>query len=112
MSEHYHEIMKRYMFPPDGGEWPDPLDENSKSNFDTLYKEIVLHWVDNEFDQASKKDELVEAAANALAVVTDAGGTSMDSVKTMIRYFTLKLTEQHRRDVVNKILSDRLAADE
>lgn len=112
MSEHYHEIMKRYMHPPDGSEWPDPLDENSKLNFAMLYKEIVLHWVDNEFKQASTRDDLVEAAANALAVVTDAGGTSMDSVKTMIRYFTLKLTEQHRRDVVDRVLSGWVAEDE
>jgi len=100
-SEHYHDIMKRYMFHPDGGPWPEPMEEDMKRNFDLLYKEIVLHWVDNEFKQAATEDERVQAAANALAVSSDAGGSTMDNVKTLIRYFVLELTRQHRQDVVD-----------
>lgn len=106
-NEHYHDIMKRYMFPPGGGEWPDPLDDNTKRNFDMLYKEIVLHWVDTEFKQAAEEDALIEDASRALAASMESGGSSMDNVKTLISHFTLMLTLQHRLDIIDAFVEDQ-----
>lgn len=105
-NEHYHDIMKRYMFPPEGGDWADPLDDVMKRNFDMLYKELVLHWVDTEFTQAVTEDARIEASSRALSASSDAGGSTMDNVKTLIRHFTLMLTRQHRQDIVDAIVED------
>lgn len=105
-SEHYHDIMKRYMFHPDGGPWPEPLEENMKRNFDMLYREIVLHWVDTEFKQAATENARVQAAAEALAVHSDAGGSTMDNVKALIRYFVLELTRPLRQGIVDAFVKE------
>ncbi len=100
-SEHYHDIMKRYMFHPDGGEWPEPMEEDMKRNFDLLYKEIVLHWVDNEFKQAVLDDTQVMGAVSVVPVSLERGDSQLHSIRALIGSFTLELTKPHRQDVVD-----------
>lgn len=105
-SEHYHDIMKRYMFHPDGGPWPEPMEEDMKRNFDLLYKEIVLHWVDNEFKQAVLDDRQVMGAASVVPVSLERGDSKIQSIRALIGSFTLELTRQHRQDVVDAFVKE------
>ena len=102
-SEHYYDIMKRYMFHPDG-EWPEPLDGGMKHNFDMLYKEIVLHWVDNEFKQAVLDDRQVMGAVSVVPVSLERGDSQLHSIRALIGSFTLELTRQHRQDIVDAFM--------